>query len=77
LKKAGVDPKTRVHDLRHTAASILISAGAHPKLVADVLGHSTITLSMDRYGHLFSSMHDDVALDLDRLRNKALDTDGD
>jgi integrase len=41
------------HDLRHTCASLLISSGAHPKEVCDYLGHSTINITMDRYGHLY------------------------
>jgi integrase len=68
LVKAGVDPQTRIHDLRHTAVAIMIQAGAHPKMVADMMGHSTIVLTMDRYGHWFPAMHDDVATRLEALR---------
>jgi integrase len=45
----------RFHDLRHTAASLLIAAGAHPKAIQERLGHSTIQITMDRYGHLLPS----------------------
>ena len=45
---------TTIHDLRHTAASLLISAGADVKAVQVILGLATATMTMDLYGHLFS-----------------------
>lgn len=42
----------RVHDLRHTAASVWLGAGADPKVVQRVLGHGTAAMTMDLYGHL-------------------------
>ncbi|GEL98343.1 site-specific integrase [Cellulomonas terrae] len=45
---------TTIHDLRHTAASLLIAAGADVKAVQMILGHATATMTMDLYGHLFS-----------------------
>jgi integrase len=45
-------PTLRVHDLRHTAASIWLANGADPKVVQRVLGHSSATMTMDLYGHL-------------------------
>jgi integrase len=50
---AELEPSLRIHDLRHTAASILISENVHPRLVQDHLGHSSIAPTMDRYGHLY------------------------
>jgi integrase len=50
----------RFHDLRHTCASLLIAAGAHPKAIQERLGHSSIQITMDRYGHLLPSV--DAAL---------------
>jgi integrase len=55
----------RFHDLRHTCASLSIAAGAHPKLIAARLGHSTITITLDRYGHLFPSVEEALAEALD------------
>lgn len=55
----------RFHDLRHTCASLSIAAGAHPKLIAARLGHSTITITLDRYGHLFPSVEEALADALD------------
>jgi integrase len=55
----------RFHDLRHTRASLLIAAGAHPKLIQARLGHSSITTTLDRYGHLFPSVEAALAEALD------------
>ena len=48
---AGI-PDVRVHDLRHTAASLWLAAGADPKVVQRVLGHATAAMTMDLYGQL-------------------------
>src|SRR5262245_48260760 len=45
----------RFHDLRHTFASQLIEQGAHPKYIQEQMGHSSIQVTMDVYGHLFPS----------------------
>ena len=54
---AGLHP----HDLRHTAASLAIDAGANVKVVQRMLGHRSATLTLDLYGHLLESSIDDVA----------------
>jgi integrase len=41
----------RFHDLRHTCAALCIALGAHPKAIQERLGHSSITVTLDRYGH--------------------------
>lgn len=46
-------PAITPHDLRHTCASLAISAGANVKVLQRLLGHKTATLTLDRYGHLF------------------------
>ncbi len=51
-KRAIGRPTLRVHDLRHTAASLWIAAGADPKVLQRILGHASATLTMDLYGHL-------------------------
>src|SRR5690606_12921553 len=51
LRAAGL-PRFRFHDLRHSAATFLIAAGIPLKHVSDVLGHSTIAITADTYGHL-------------------------
>jgi integrase len=49
-------PDLRWHDLRHTAVALAIANGAHPKSIQERMGHSSITVTLDRYGHLFPSL---------------------
>lgn len=46
----------RLHDLRHTAATLLLEADVHPKVVSDILGHSSIAITMDRYAHVSDAL---------------------
>lgn len=55
LADAGL-PRMRLHDLRHSAATILLAMGAHPKVVQEILGHSQISMTMDTYSHVLPSM---------------------
>lgn len=57
LKRAGL-PQIRVHDLRHTAATLLLGKGVHPKIVQEMLGHSTIAQTMDTYSHVLPDMQE-------------------
>ena len=57
----------RIHDLRHTAASLLVSAGAHVKAVQRHLGHSTASQTLDRYAHLFTDDLEAVATRLEDI----------
>jgi len=59
LARAGL-PNIRVHDLRHTAATHLLTRGVHPKVVQDLLGHSTISLTLDTYSHVSPALHAQV-----------------
>jgi integrase len=63
-----VPPNLRVHDLRHTAASLMIASGAGVKLVQQQLGHRTATLTLDRYAHPFPDDLDALSGALDGLR---------
>ena len=54
-------PSVRIHDLRHTHASLLLSKGATAKAISARLGHSTIQITMDLYTHLFDSINKQVA----------------
>lgn len=60
-------PDVRFHDLRHSHASILISQGTHPKVIASRLGHSKIGVTMDTYGHLFDGLDEGAADVLDSV----------
>ena len=55
LHDAGL-PHMRLHDLRHSAATILLVKGVHPKVVQELLGHSSISMTMDVYSHVLPSM---------------------
>lgn len=50
----------RVHDLRHTYATLALGAGVHPKVVSEILGHSSITITLDTYSHVVPSMKEDA-----------------
>jgi integrase len=69
LKEAKV-PRIRFHDLRHTAATLLLTQGVHPKIVQERLGHSQISLTMDTYSHVLPSMQKDAAAKLDGMFTK-------
>jgi len=58
-------PRVRFHDLRHSHATQLLSAGLHPKVAQERLGHSTITTTMDIYSHVTAQMQDDAAAGID------------
>lgn len=59
LAVAGV--RCRFHDLRHTSVALAIAAGAHPMAIHVRMGHSTITVTLDRYGHLFPELDEAIA----------------
>ncbi len=59
-KSAGL-PKIRLHDLRHTWATLALGAGVHPKIVSERLGHSTISVTLDLYSHVSPGMDKAVA----------------
>ena len=64
LHEAGL-PALRFHDLRHSAATILISMGVNSKVVQERLGHSTIGITLGVYGHVTESMQRDAMQKLD------------
>jgi integrase len=55
LARAGL-PRMRLHDLRHTAATHLLTKHVHPKVVQDLLGHSTISITLDTYSHVLPAL---------------------
>jgi len=66
LTRAGL-PHRRLYDLRHTAASILLAQRVDPRVVMDILGHSTMRLTMDTYAHVMAPARRDAAEAMDRV----------
>ena len=66
--KAGVKP-IRLHDARHTHASLMLKQGVHPKIVQDRLGHATIQMTLDIYSHVMPGLQQAAAESFDRLLN--------
>jgi integrase len=66
LKKLDL-PDIRFHDLRHTAATLMLQQGIHPKIVQERLGHSDIGMTLNTYSHVLPSMQEDAAEKLDEL----------
>jgi integrase len=56
--RAGIRPQVSAHDLRHTAGAIASKSGMHPMAVKEMMGHSSIKVTYDVYGHLFATMHE-------------------
>ncbi len=71
LKRAGL-PHVRFHDLRHTAATLVLAQGTHPKVVSEMLGHGTIALTLDTYSHLVPALHEQAAATMDTLFSAAM-----
>ena len=61
LGRASLPATTRFHDLRHTCATLLLSRGQHPKLVQELLGHASISITLDTYSHVLPGMGDGLA----------------
>jgi integrase len=59
--------RIRFHDLRHSAASLLIAQGVHAKAIQELLRHSSIRLTMDVYGHLLDEVQQDTADKMDAV----------
>jgi integrase len=58
-------PIIRFHDLRHSAATLFFAMGVHPKVVQEILGHSSIAITLDTYSHVLPSMHQDAMQKMD------------
>ena len=66
LKKAGL-PHIRFHDLRHSFASLMLMGGVHPKIVSEMLGHSSVTLTLDTYSHVIGGLQEAAMRRLDDM----------
>jgi integrase len=64
LARAGL-PAIRVHDLRHTAATLLLGKGINPKIVSELLGHASVAITLDLYSHVLPDMQQQAAAAMD------------
>jgi len=74
IRKLSSLPRIRFHDLRHSHATQLLTAGIHPKIAQERLGHSTITTTLDLYSHVTTTMQDDAASKLDSALRTAFES---
>lgn len=72
--KAGVKP-IRLHDARHTHASLMLKQGIHPKIVQERLGHATISMTLDIYSHVAPGLQEAAARSFDALVNPEREND--
>jgi integrase len=56
LKRAGLPASTRLYDLRHTCATLLLNSNVHPKYAQELLGHASISQMLDTYSHVLEGM---------------------
>ena len=65
-------PQIRLHDLRHSHATHMLAAGIHPKIVQERLGHSNISITLDRYSHVLPGMQEDAVAKVNAALQAAL-----
>jgi len=68
LKSAGL-PKIRFHDLRHSAATLLLAQGVSPRYVSELLAHSSVSFTMQTYAHVLDRTKREVAAQMDAILN--------
>ncbi|HBV94681.1 MAG: site-specific integrase [Candidatus Dormibacteria bacterium] len=66
LRRADL-PRIRFHDLRHTAATLMLGQGVHPKVASEMLGHATVSVTLDLYSHVTETMQRGAAEALDSV----------
>jgi integrase len=65
--KEAMLPDIRLHDLRHTHATLALQAGIHPKVVSERLGHATVAITLDTYSHAIPAMQEEAAVKIAEL----------
>jgi integrase len=60
VSEAGL-PSIRLHDVRHSYATLALNAGVHPKVVSERLGHASIGITLDTYSHVLPSLQEEAA----------------
>ena len=74
--RAGIG-RVRLHDLRHTCASLLLAQNVHPRVVMEILGHSGIAITMDTYSHVLPELQREAADRMDQALGYGTDDDQD
>ena len=69
VRRAGL-PNIRFHDLRHTCATLLLIRGVHPKIVSEMLGHSSVSITLDVCSHVIPGLGDAAALAMEDALGK-------
>ena len=67
LLKAATLPSVRFHDLRHTAATLLLAQGVDPRTIMETLGHSQISLTLNTYSHVLPALQEQAASRMDEV----------
>jgi integrase len=70
LRSAGL-PNIRMYDLRHTAATLALSAGVSPKIVSEQLGHASVAFTLEVYSHVLPHMQETAAMKVEALLTSA------
>ena len=66
IKRAGLK-HIRLHDLRHTHATLMLKSGVHPKIVSERLGHATVAFTLDTYSHVVPGLQEAAARAFDEV----------
>jgi integrase len=66
VRRAGL-PHVRLHDLRHTHATLMLKAGVHPKVVSERLGHASVSITLDTYSHMLPGLQEAAAERFDKV----------
>ena len=74
MKRAGL-PGVRLHDLRHTHASLMLQAGVHAKVVSERLGHASVGITLDTYSHVLPGVQEEAAETFSNFSDHAIDSD--
>jgi integrase len=67
IRRTAELPAIRLYDLRHTTATMLLSAGLNPKVVSERLGHASIVLTLDTYSHVLPTMQKEATSKIEEL----------
>ena len=69
LKTASL-PDMRLHDLRHSCATLMLVQGVNPRVVMETLGHSQVSLTLNTYSHVLPALQQDAAARMDAILSK-------